>query len=100
MKKFYLLTILLLSVAITGAIAQDSTVCNANFQTDILGNEVFFRAMDSMPGVRHNWIFGDGSSKSTDSFAVIHFYGASGVYTVTHVVVDSAHHCQDSSTQQ
>lgn len=100
MKKLYLfLAILFLSTGVTCAFAQDSSGCNAAFSATVSGNTVFFRAMDSMPGVRHRWLYGDGSYTSTDSFAVVHYYGAAGNYLVTHVVNDTAHHCYDSASQ-
>jgi hypothetical protein len=100
MKKLYLfLAILFLSTGVTCAFAQDSSGCNAAFSATVSGNTVFFRAMDSMPGVRHSWFYGDGGSTFTDSFAVTHHYGSAGSYVVTHVVTDTVHHCRDSVTQ-
>lgn len=100
MKKVYFLFFFLLSFGLTTVRAQDSSSCNAAFSiTGISGTQVYFWAMDSLAGVRHNWVFGDGSSKSTDSFAVAHTYFAYGNYLVTHVVIDTARHCRDSVSQ-
>jgi hypothetical protein len=101
MRKFYLL--LSLFAALTGrqavhAESADTTVCNAAFQATIMDSLVSFRAMDSMPGVQHLWNFGDGSV-STLSPAVAHFYLVPGKYAVMQIVFDSAHQCEDSSTQ-
>jgi hypothetical protein len=100
MKKFYLFLSVVLALSGRQAVlAQDSSVCNAAFQATVVGNVVNFRAMDSMPGARHNWNFGDGDTRSTDSFVVSHTYSAYGNYLVTQVVIDSTHHCRDSSSQ-
>jgi hypothetical protein len=100
MKKFYLfLSVVLALSGLQAAHSQDSTGCNAAFFETLAGNTVNFRAADSVPGVRHNWYFGDGNSKSTDSFAVVHTYLAYGNYLVTHEVTDSVHHCRDSASQ-
>jgi hypothetical protein len=100
MKKFYLFLSVLLALSGRQAVhAQDSSGCNAAFQATVMGNAVSFRAIDSMSGVLHNWHFGDGNSRSTDSFVVNHVYVAYGNYLVTQVVIDSAHHCRDSASQ-
>jgi hypothetical protein len=100
MKKLYFVLSLFLALSgLTAVHAQDSSVCNAGFQANVGGTSVFFRASDSLPGVRHNWYFGDGTSKSTDSFAVTHTYVAYGQYVVTQIVIDSARNCRDSASQ-
>src|ERR1700722_9859325 len=98
MKKLYFVLSLFLALSgLTAVHAQDSSVCNAAFQATVSGNTVFFRAMDSLPGVRHNWNFGDGSTASTDSFVVNHTYPVYGQYVVTQIVIvsetsDTLHH--------
>jgi hypothetical protein len=100
MKKFYLFLSVVLAMSGRQVVrAQDSSVCNATFQASVSGTVVSFRANDSLPGVQHNWNFGDGSAKNTDSFAVNHVYPAYGQYVVTQVVTDSTHHCRDSAAQ-
>lgn len=100
MKKLYLLLFSLLFCGLLSLRAQDSSSCNASFfVAGISGTQVYLRAADSLPGVRHNWVFGDGNSKSTDSFAVVHVYLAYGNYLVTQVVTDTARHCRDSASQ-
>jgi hypothetical protein len=100
MKKLYFFLSFFLALGGRQAVhAQDSSVCNAAFQATVAGTAVSFRAMDSMPGVRHNWNFGDSTSKSTDSFVVNHVYSANGNYLVTQVVLDSVHNCRDSASQ-
>src|SRR5580658_5657034 len=100
MKKFYLFLNILLALGGRQAVySQDSTVCNAAFSVDASAIEVTLRAIDYMPHVRHNWNFGDGTSWSTDSVAIVHNYTSSGKYLITHVVIDSADNCRDSSAQ-
>lgn len=55
--------------------------------------------MDSTPGVRHNWDFGDGTVASTFNDTVSHLYFSYGQFLVTQVVIDSLHRCRDSSAQ-
>lgn len=102
MNKLYLvLSFLLMLGGRQAAQAQVSPGCNAAFQATVSGNTVFFRAMDSLPGVQHSWNFGDGSiSSSTDSFMTSHFYGSPGTYVIIQTVADTAHHCQDTASQQ
>src|SRR6185312_3610778 len=100
MKKLYYYILVLSSL--TGATAvrgQDSVHCSAAFQAYPSLNEVEFIAFDSTPGVLHHWNFGDGASTSTDSNTVFHHYAVITTYLVTHVVIDSARHCQDSTSQ-
>jgi hypothetical protein len=100
MKKFYLVPGLFLALGgLTAVQAQDTTVCNAAFMANIQGNVVYFNAMDSLPGVRHSWNFGDGTAILTGSIAPVHLYAANGNYLVTQTVFDSVHNCQNSASQ-
>jgi len=99
MRKIYLILSLFLAIAgHQAAKGQDTTGCTATFQATITDSLVTFRAMDSMPGVRHIWNFGDGSG-STAAVVITHFYPAPGTYAVTQLVSDSAQQCRDSTTQ-
>ena len=89
-----------LLVGLSTVRAQDSSSCNAAFLVTTSGNQAYFWVADSLPGVGHSWNFGDSSShSSTDSNIVTHLYSHPGTFLVTQVVVDSAHHCRDSSSQ-
>ncbi|HEV3411994.1 MAG TPA: PKD domain-containing protein [Puia sp.] len=100
MRNFYsVLSFFLALSGLTAVHAQDTSACNATFQATISGNTVFLRAMDSLPGVRHNWNFGDGITDNTDSFMVNHTYSAPGQYLVIQMTTDSAHNCHDSTAQ-
>ncbi len=100
--KFYLLTTICLLALITSAMAQKSDSCNAGFSYSINlvnGKAVTFVAYDSGQAntVISTWNFGDGTTQRGTN--VSHTYAAWGNYTVTHVVVDSATRCMDSTSQ-
>ena len=99
MKKVYLLVFSLLLFGLVTVRAQDSTGCNAAFTAIPAGYQVYFQAADSLPGVIHRWNFGDSTQRSTDSSLIIHVYSYAGNFLVTQVVIDSVHHCQNSSSQ-
>jgi PKD repeat protein len=99
--KFYLLTTICL-LALTRGMGQHTDSCNAGFGYSISqanGKSVTFVAYDSGQAntVISTWNFGDGSTQL--GIKVSHTYAAWGTYTVTHVIVDSATHCMDSSSQ-
>jgi PKD repeat protein len=98
MRKFYLLlNLFLILIGRQTAQAQDTTGCDAAFQATVVDSIVYFRAMDSMPGVRHTWNFGDGTIST--GAVVTHIYLPPGTYAVTQAVSDSARQCQNSATQ-
>jgi len=100
MKKFYfLLATVLFFGGLTRACAQDTTSCNPNFTTAISGNLVSFFPADSMPGVIHQWTFGDSTQLVTAGVDISHQYAGPGNYLVTQTVTHSANHCQQSSSQ-
>ena len=98
-KKFYFLLFSLLLSGVVSARAQDSSVCNASFMVSVAGNQAWFRAADSLPGVLHQWNFGDSTQWSTGNVVVTHTYSGAGTYFVTQTVTDSVRHCQNSSSQ-
>src|SRR5580692_3899284 len=98
MKKFYLFLNILLTLGGCQAVyAQDSSICNAAFAVDVSRIQVTLRALDVSPGVLHDWNFGDGTTTSNDSVLEVHNYTLGGNYVITQVVIDTVHHCQDSS---
>jgi Secretion system C-terminal sorting domain/PKD domain len=98
-KKFYYLLFSLLLSGVVSARAQDSSVCNASFMVSVAGNQANFRAADSLPGVLHQWNFGDSTQWSTGNVVVTHTYSRAGTYFVTQVVTDSVTHCRSTSSQ-
>jgi hypothetical protein len=98
-NKFYFLFFSLLLSGLVSARAQDSTVCNADFWVSVTGNQATFRAADSLPGVLHQWNFGDSTQLSTGNVAVTHTYNHAGAFFVTQVVTDSVTHCRSTSSQ-
>jgi len=99
MKKVYLLFFSLLLFGEATVRAQDSSSCNGAFTAIPAGYQVYFQAADSLPGVIHRWNFGDSAQRSTDSSLINHVYSYAGNFLVTQVVIDSVHHCRDSSWQ-
>ncbi|HEV3326536.1 MAG TPA: PKD domain-containing protein [Puia sp.] len=99
MKKVYLLVFSLLLFGLAIVRAQDSSGCNGAFTAIPAGFQVYFWAADSLPGVIHRWNFGDSTQRSTDSSLIVHVYSHPGNFLVTQVVIDSVHHCQNSSSQ-
>jgi hypothetical protein len=99
-KKFYFLFFALLLTGFLSARAQDSSACNASFTVSVAGSQVYFWAADSLPGVLHQWNFGDSTQTTTGNSMVIHTYsGGAGTFIVTQTVTDSLRHCQNSSSQ-
>ena len=101
-KKFYILFLLITFSGLFKARAQNGVVCTAQFTvSDSSGNQVSFRAADSISGTQQFWSFGDGSQLQGfgNYVGVTHTYAHTGTYTVIHVVKNAAASCQDSSTQ-
>jgi PKD repeat protein len=97
-NKFYSLLCSFLFFGLFTAHAQDSSRCNASFYASISGNQVNFRAMDSLQGLTHNWNFGDSTVWFVGGVSVTHTYNGPGRYTVRQVVTGSGG-CVDSSSQ-
>jgi hypothetical protein len=98
-NKFYFLFTFLLLSGLLSARAQDSSACNASFTASVAGDQVYFWAADSLPGVQHYWNFGDSTQLSTGNAMIIHTYSHGGTFIVTLTVTDSATHCHSSSSQ-
>ena len=98
-KKFYCLLFSFLLSGVVSVRAQDSSACSASFMVSVAGNQAYFRAIDSLPGVLHQWNFGDSTYLATGNAAVTHTYSGAGTFLVTQTVTDSARHCQSSSSQ-
>ena len=98
-KKFYFLLFSLLLSGLVSARAQDSSACNAGFMVSVAGSQAYFRASDSVPGLSHQWSFGDSTQTFTGNVQVTHTYSHAGAYFVTQIVSDSVTHCQSSSSQ-
>ncbi len=98
-NKFYFLFTFLLLSGLLSVRAQDSSACNASFTAIPSGNQVYFWAADSLPGVLHQWNFGDSTQTSTGNAMIIHTYAGSGTFIVTQTVTDSVRHCHSSSSQ-
>ncbi|TDW96488.1 PKD domain-containing protein [Dinghuibacter silviterrae] len=73
--------------------------CSAAFAYFVNGNSVQFYSNDTAPGVVNTWYFGDGSAPGTGP-SPVHVFAPNQIYSVLHLVSDSAHHCQDSSSQR
>ena len=97
-NKFYSLLCSFLFFGLFTAHAQDSSRCNASFFVSISGNQVYFRAADSLPGTTHNWNFGDSTVWFPGGVGVTHTYNNPGTYIIRQVVTGSGH-CVDSSSQ-
>lgn len=96
-SKIY--TLIFLSFLAVCARAGDSA-CTARFYVSYDGNQVYFRAADSLTGVRHYWDFGDTTHIGFGNYvAVTHTYRGPGTYAVTHVIDDPAGGCHDSIVQ-
>jgi hypothetical protein len=98
-KKFYFLLFSLVLSGLVSARAQDSSGCYAGFMVSVAGSQAYFRASDSVPGLSHQWSFGDSTQTFTGNVAVTHTYSHAGAYFVTQIVSDSVTHCQSSSSQ-
>src|SRR5688572_27467930 len=69
--------------------------CNAAFTTTATGQQVSFSPVATVAGLRHTWMFGDGTSSSAVS--PVHIYSQAGSFQVVHAVYDSTNQCRDSS---
>jgi hypothetical protein len=98
-KKFYFLLFSLVLSGLVSARAQDSSACNAGFMVSVAGSQAYFRASDSVPGLSHQWSFGDSTQTFTGNVQVTHTYSHAGAYFVTQIVSDSVTHCQSTSSQ-
>jgi hypothetical protein len=99
-RHFYALFLFIFLFGHSPARAQDSATCTAQFFASGDGFQFYFRAVDSVTGVQHFWSFGDSTQVGYGNFVgVQHTYGHYGSFTVTHVVVNPAVGCRDSSVQ-
>jgi hypothetical protein len=99
-NKFYFLFFSLLLSGLVSARAQDTAACNADFTVSVAGDQVYFWAADSLPGVLHQWNFGDSTQTTTGNAMVVHTYsGGARTFIVTQTVTDSLTHCRNSSSQ-
>jgi Secretion system C-terminal sorting domain/PKD domain len=98
-NKFYFFFFSLLLSGLVSARAQDSSACNAGFTVSVAGSQAYFRAADSLPGVLHQWNFGDSTQTFTGNIQVTHTYSHAGAWFVTQIVTDSVTHCQSISSQ-
>lgn len=98
-NKFYSI-LLFFFIAALRAGAQDTTVCNAQFYVSYDGNTVYFRAIDSIAGVQHQWSFGDSTQSGWGNYVGIsHTYSHPGTYTVIQRISNPATGCHDSAAQ-
>lgn len=101
-NKLYSCILFLLFSCCLSAGAQDTTLCNANFNVSVSGNQATFQAVDTHGNIQHYWNFGDTTSAGFNSnlSAAYHTYSHSGVYTVIHIIRDSlGGTCFDSSAR-
>jgi PKD domain len=99
-KKFYILFLFIGFSGLFRARAQDNTGCTAQFDVSYSGNQVYFRAADSITGTQQHWYFGDSTQLGFgNDVGVTHTYARPGSYMVGLVVRNSATGCHDSSSQ-
>ncbi len=99
-KKFYILFLLISFSGLFRARAQDSTACTAYFYVNYNGDQVWFRAVDSITGTQQHWYFGDSTQLGFgNNVGVTHTYARPGSYLVSLVVRNAATGCHDSSSQ-
>jgi PKD repeat protein len=99
-KKFYFLFFLITFSGLFRARAQDSAACTAYFYVNYNGNQVWFRAADSITGTQQRWYFGDSTQLGFGNHVgVTHTYARPGSYMVNLVVRNAATGCHDSSSQ-
>ncbi len=99
-KKFYILFFLITFSGLFRARAQDSTACTAYFYVNANGDQVWFRAADSITGTQQHWYFGDSTQLGFgNNVGVTHTYARPGSYLVSLVVRNAATGCHDSSSQ-
>jgi PKD repeat protein len=99
-KKFYFLLIFMCFSGLFKARAQDSAACTAFFYVNYNGDQVYFRAADSIAGTQQRWYFGDSAQLGFGNNAgVTHTYARPGTYLVSLVVSNPHTHCYDSSSQ-
>jgi PKD repeat protein len=72
--------------------------CDAAFTYSVNNNKVSFTASHTGNGIKHSWLFGDGTADYYSS-ATVHTYYTPGNYTILHTVRDSANSCVDSAWQ-
>jgi PKD repeat protein len=64
------------------------------------GDQVYFRAADSIRGTQQRWYFGDSTQLGFgNNVGVTHTYAQPGTYLVSLVVRNARTHCHDSSSQ-
>ena len=99
-NKLYALILLFLLSGVLPARSQDTLTCNARFYVTYDGNQVYFRAADSVTGIQHFWSLGDGTQVGPGNYvAVTHNYSGQGSYSVIHLVQNTVTGCYDSSFQ-
>jgi PKD repeat protein len=99
-KKFYFLCVFMCFSVLFKARGQDSTACNAYFYVNYSGDQVYFRAADSITGTQQRWYFGDSTQLGFGSnVGVTHNYARPGTYLVSLVVRNPGTRCYDSSSQ-
>lgn len=99
-KKFYVLFLFITFSGLFKARAQDTTSCTAYFYVSYNGDQVYFRAVDSISGTQQRWYFGDSAQLGFGSnVGVTHTYAGPGTYVVSLVVRNTATGCYDSSAQ-
>ena len=99
-KKFYILFLFITFSGLFRARAQDTTACSAYFYVSYNGDQVYFRAADSITGTQQHWYFGDSTQLgSGNNVGVTHTYARPGSYLVSLVVSNPNTHCYDSSSQ-
>jgi PKD repeat protein len=99
-KKFYILFLFITFSGLFRARAQDSTACTAYFYVNYNGDQVYFRAADSITGTQQHWYFGDSTQLGFgNNVGVTHTYARPGSYLVSLVVSNPKTHCYDSSSQ-
>lgn len=98
-NKFYTFLLIIIGGVLPAA-AQDTTRCNARFGAAPGGLQVYFRAVDSLPGVEHYWDFGDSVILNYgNNVGVTHNYTHYGQFKVVHWIRNTATGCFDSLSQ-
>ncbi len=87
MKRIVTLLVLILSFTGLSSIAQQNTLCNADFNTSFVNNTTiqFNPVVPGTPStVLHYWNFGDGASSTAVNPQ--HAYLSGGIFTATHLI--------------